>query len=210
LQLQARYLILSRMPHPKIVLASSSPYRKKLLERLRLAFEVVTPDVDESPTSDEDPEALVKRLAVAKARAAAANVGNALIIGADQVAVNATGDVIGKPESHEHAVEQLRQASANWTTLYTGVALLNNRSQQIQCDAVPIKVLFRQITDNEIENYLRAEQPYDCTGSVKVEGLGIALLSRLEGDDPSAIIGLPLICLTRMLANEGVDVLSIA
>ncbi|MDH3672569.1 MAG: Maf family nucleotide pyrophosphatase [Gammaproteobacteria bacterium] len=198
------------MPQPKIVLASSSPYRKKLLERLHLAFEVVAPEVDESPTSNEGPEALVKRLAIAKARAVAASVGNALIIGADQVAVNATGDMIGKPESHERAIEQLRQASANWTTLYTGVALLNNQSEQIQYDTVPIKVLFRELSENEIENYLRTEQPYDCTGSVKVEGLGIALLSRLEGDDPSAIIGLPLICLTRMLANEGVDVLSIA
>jgi septum formation protein len=169
--------------------------------------EVVTPDVDESPTYDEDPEALVKRLAVAKARAVATRVENALIIGADQVAVNAIGDVIGKPESHEHAVEQLRQASANWTTLYTGVALLNNQSEQIQCDAVPIKVLFRELTENEIENYLRTEQPYDCTGSVKVEGLGIALLSRLEGDDPSAIIGLPLIRLVQMLKNEGIEIL---
>ncbi len=207
MQLRARYLILSRMPHPKIVLASSSPYRKKLLERLRLNFDVVAPDVDESPNSDEDPEALVKRLAVAKARAVATRVENALIIGADQVAVNAIGDVIGKPESHEHAVEQLRQASANWTTLYTGVALLNNQSEQIQCDAVPIKVLFRELTENEIENYLRTEQPYDCTGSVKVEGLGIALLSRLEGDDPSAIIGLPLIRLVQMLKNEGIEIL---
>ncbi|MFQ5545733.1 MAG: Maf family protein [Acidiferrobacterales bacterium] len=195
------------MPHPKIVLASSSPYRKKLLERLRLAFDVVAPDVDESPNSDEGPEALVKRLAVAKARAVAASVGNALIIGADQVAVNATGDLIGKPESHEHAVEQLRQASANWTTLYTGVALLNNQSGQIHYDTVPIRVLFRELTENEIENYLRAEQPYDCTGSVKLEGLGIALLSRLQGDDPSAIIGLPLIRLVQMLKNEGVEVL---
>ena len=195
------------MPYPKIVLASSSPYRKKLLERLRLAFDVVAPDVDESPNPGEGPQALVKRLAVAKARAVAASVGNALIIGADQVAVNATGAPIGKPNSHEHAVEQLRQASANWTTLYTGVALLNNQSGQIHYDTVPIRVLFRELTENEIENYLRAEQPYDCTGSVKVEGLGIALLSRLEGDDPSAIIGLPLIRLVQMLKNEGVEVL---
>lgn len=191
----------------RIVLASSSPYRKKLLARLRLVFDVVVPDVDESPNSDEGPEALVKRLAAAKARAVAANVGNALIIGADQAAVNAAGDVIGKPKSHEHAIEQLRQASANWTTLHTGLALLNNQSGKIQSDTVPVRVLFRELTDNEIENYLRAEQPYDCTGSVKVEGLGIALLSRLEGDDPSAIIGLPLIRLVQMLKNEGIEVL---
>lgn len=197
------------MPQPKIVLASSSPYRQKLLERLHLAFDVVTPNVDESPNANEGPETLVKRLAVAKAQAVAASVGNALIIGADQVAVNTTGDVIGKPGSHAHAVEQLRQASANWTTLYTGLALLNNHSGQIQCDTVPIRALFRELTENDIENYLRAEQPYDCTGSVKIEGLGIALLSRLEGDDPSAIIGLPLIHLVQMLKNEGVEVLSL-
>ncbi len=207
LQLSARYSILSRMPHPKIVLASSSPYRKKLLERLRLTFDVVAPDVDESPNPGEGPETLVKRLAVAKARTVAASVGNALIIGADQVAVNTTGDTIGKPNSHEHAVEQLRQASANWTILHTGLALLNNQSGQVQCATVPIRVLFRELTESEIENYLRAEQPYDCTGSVKVEGLGIALLSRVEGDDPSVIIGLPLIRLVQMLKNEGIEIL---
>lgn len=192
---------------PRIVLASSSPYRKKLLERLCLAFDVMAPDVDESAKLGEAPTDLVKRLAVAKARAVSAHVGDALIIGADQVAVDAGGTSIGKPKSHEQAVEQLRRASANWTTLHTGLALLNSQSGQIQSDTVSVKVLFRKLTDREIENYLRAEQPYDCTGSVKVEGLGIALLSRVETDDPSVIIGLPLIRLVDMLKNEGVEVL---
>ncbi len=205
LQPSARYLILSRMP--KIVLASSSPYRKKLLQRLCLAFDVIAPEVDESAKPGEAPTDLVERLAVTKAHAVAAHAGNALIIGADQVAVDASGTSIGKPKSHEQAVEQLRQASANWTTLHTGLALLNSQSGHIQSDTVAVRVLFRELSDREIENYLRAEQPYDCTGSVKVEGLGIALLSRVETDDPSVIIGLPLIRLVDMLKNEGIEIL---
>lgn len=191
----------------RIILASSSPYRKKLLERLRIAFDVIAPDVDETPNPGETPVALVKRLAIAKARAGAQTRRGVLVIGSDQVAVRRTGEMIGKPRDHEHAVQQLRQASADAVTLYTGLALLNSDSGRIQSDVVPFRVFFRELSELEIENYLQSEQPYDCTGSVKVEGLGIALLQRLEGDDPNALIGLPLIRLVQMLEQENVKLL---
>lgn len=188
-----------------IVLASSSRFRRELLGRLRLAFEAVTPHVDETPLPNETPEQLARRLAVAKAQAVAASRPTALVIGSDQVAVY-DGTIVGKPQDHADAVKQLRAASGRKVVLYTGLALINSAAGRIQSDVVPFGIHFRKLTDVQIENYLRREQPYDCTGSVKSEGLGIALLERFDGDDPNALIGLPLIRLVRMLEAEGVAV----
>ncbi|MFQ5995438.1 MAG: Maf family protein [Acidiferrobacterales bacterium] len=194
------------MAAPTIILASSSAYRRNLLQQLGLSFEVVEPSVDESPRPGERPEALVKRLALSKAKSIARNHTAALVIGADQVAVH--GDtIVGKPRDHAHARQQLRQASGKTVTLYTGIAVINADSGRVQTDVVPFRVVFRDLDDAQIESYLRTEQPYDCTGSVKAEGLGIALLTRFEGEDPNALIGLPLIRLVRMLENEGVQIL---
>jgi septum formation protein len=192
------------MPAP-LVLASSSPFRRALLERLGLAFDVTTPEVDETPHRDEAPAALVERLAVAKARAVAKRHPDALIIGSDQVAVYA-GAITGKPHNHAEAVKQLRMASGQKVMLYTGLALFNAANGRLQSDVIPFGIQFRQLTEEQIENYLRKEQPYNCAGSVKSEGLGIALLERFEGGDPNALIGLPLIRLVRMLEAEGVRV----
>lgn len=189
-----------------LVLASSSSFRRVLLARLGIPFEVVTPHVDETPQPGEAPAALVERLAAAKARAAAAERPDALIIGSDQVAVY--NDVItGKPRNHAQAVRQLRAASGQKVMLYTGLALLNAATGRLQAEVIPYGIRFRELSDAQIENYLRKEQPYDCAGSVKSEGLGIALLERFEGDDPNALIGLPLIRLVRMLEREGVAVI---
>ncbi len=189
-----------------LVLASSSPYRRELLERLRLPFEVRAPEVDETPRPGESAVELVARLAEAKARAGAAGLEAALVIGSDQVAVH-DGEIVGKPRDHEHAVAQLRRASGRRVTLYTGLALLDTDSGRLQKEVVPYHVVFRPLSDAQIEDYLRKEQPYRCAGSVRAEGLGIALLERFEGDDPNALIGLPLIRLVRMLEREGVRVI---
>lgn len=189
----------------KLILASSSPFRRELLARLQIPFQVEAPDVDESPRTGERPEALVERLAIAKARAVAERNPRGLVIGSDQVAVHA-GRIVGKPGNHERAREQLREASGTAVTLYTGLALINADSGRVQSEVVTYRVVFRHLTDTQIENYLKREQPYNCAGSVKSEGLGVALLERFEGDDPAALIGLPLIRLVRMLENEGVTV----
>ena len=186
----------------KLILASSSPYRRELLQRLGIPFEVIAPDVDETPAPGETPQALVERLAIAKARAVAGQRPDALVVGSDQVAVY-DGTIVGKPLTHERAVEQLRRASGKTVTLYTGLALINGASGRTQNEVVPFQVTFRRLSDAQIENYLRKEQPYHCAGSVKSEGLGIALLERFEGDDPNTLIGLPLIRLVRMLELEG-------
>lgn len=194
------------MPHPLLVLASSSPFRRELLSRLGLPFEAISPDIDESPLAGETPATLVERLAVAKARAIAGRHPKALIIGSDQVVVY--GDrIASKPGSHQEAVEQLRAASGKTVTLHTGLALLNAANGRVQSEVVPYRVTFRQLTDAQIESYLQKEKPYGCAGSVKSEGLGIALLERFDGDDPNALIGLPLIRLVRMLEREGVAVI---
>lgn len=190
----------------KLILASSSPFRRELLARLMIPFDVDVPDVDESPLPGEPPVALVERLAIAKARAVVARHPDALVIGSDQVAVH-DGFVVGKPLTHERAVAQLRQASGQAVVLYTGLALVNSTSGRVQSEVVPYRVVFRTLTDVQIENYLRKEQPYHCAGSVKSEGLGVALLERFEGEDPATLIGLPLIRLVRMLEAEGVAVL---
>lgn len=192
--------------NPKIILASSSPFRRELLARLEIPFECVSPDIDESARVDETPQQLVERLSVAKAQAIASNQPNALVIGSDQVAVHGS-DIVGKPRDHKHAVEQLREASGKTITLYTGLALINSDSGKIQSEVVPYTVVFRELSDEMIEAYLKKEQPYNCAGSLKSEGLGIALLERFVGDDPSTLIGLPLIRLIRMLELESVKLI---
>jgi septum formation protein len=190
----------------KLILASSSPYRRELLERLKIPFEVIAPDVDEAPLPGETPSALVERLSVEKARKIADGRPGSLVIGSDQVAVY-NGSIVGKPHSHDKAVEQLRSASGRAVTLYTGLALVNADNRRVQIEVIPYRVTFRTLSDAQIESYLRKEQPYSCAGSVRSEGLGIALLERFEGDDPNTLIGLPLIRLVRMLENEGLKII---
>ena len=190
----------------RLILASSSPFRRELLSRLMIPFDVVVPDVDETPRRDESPEALVERLAVLKAQTVALKHPGTLVIGSDQVAVH-DGEIVGKPHTHERAVEQLRSASGKTVMLYTGLALVNSSSGRVQSEVVPYGVTFRALTELQIETYLRKEQPYHCAGSVKSEGLGVALLERFDGEDPATLIGLPLIRLIRMLENEGMAVI---
>lgn len=190
----------------RLVLASTSPFRKAILEKLGLPFEVRAPEIDESQQANEPPEHLVERLACSKAKEVAADCPDALIIGSDQVAV-IDGTILGKPGNHENAVSQLHLASGKSVTFLTGLCLYNAVTGQSQSEVVPFKVMFRQLTTTQIENYLRAEHPYHCAGSFKSEGLGIALFERLEGEDPNTLIGLPLIRLIRMLEKEGTRVI---
>lgn len=191
---------------PRLILASSSPFRRELLERLRIPFEIMPPELDETPLAGESPRQLTERLAIAKARKIAETERNALVIGSDQVAVY-DGVIVGKPHTHDRAVEQLRAASGKTVTLHTGLALVNSATGRTQCEVIPYRVTFRELSDSLIESYLRKEQPYACAGSVRSEGLGIALLEKFEGEDPNTLIGLPLIRLVRMLENEGVVVI---
>lgn len=184
-----------------VVLASTSPYRKAILEKLGIEFVCVPPDIDETPLADESPEQLVARLAEQKARAVAGRCPDSLIIGSDQTAV-VDGIMLGKPGDHDNAVMQLKRASGKRVVFLTGLCLHNPATQHSQVEVVPYTVVFRHLTDANIENYLHKEQPYNCAGSFKSEGLGIALFERLEGDDPNTLMGLPLIRLTRMLENE--------
>ena len=190
----------------KLILASSSPFRRELLERLHIPFEAIVPDVDETPHAGETPTLLVERLAIEKAQKIATRNPGALVIGSDQVAVY-DGVIVGKPHGHGKAVQQLRAASGKTVTLYTGLALINADTRRIQREVIPYRVTFRELSDAQIESYLRKEQPYSCAGSVRSEGLGIALLEKFEGDDPNTLIGLPLIRLVRMLENEGIQVI---
>ena len=188
-----------------LILASTSPYRRELLHRLGLPFEVASPQTDESRWPGESPETMALRLSEAKARAVAGAHPDALIIGSDQVA--AVDDVIcGKPGCHERAVEQLRALSGKTVNFYTGLCLYNTRTGVVEVCGVPTLVTFRDLTDQEIERYLRCEPAYDCAGSARSEGLGIALLSRIAGDDPNALVGLPLIALCALLRRQGVAV----
>lgn len=187
----------------KIVLASSSVYRKELLQRLRIHFETMSPDVDESPGMNELPQETAIRLAELKARAVAEYFPDALIIGSDQVVV--WGSLrLGKPMNHENAVKQLRQIQGQEVLFYTALCLLNAATDRMQVKQVPYHVKFRQLSEQQIQNYLKIEQPYHCAASAKSEGLGIALIERMTGDDPNALIGLPLIALIDMLSVEGV------
>ena len=188
----------------KLVLASSSEYRKSLLERLGLRFECHSPDIDESAQAGETPVELVERLAIAKARKVAADTHPALIIGSDQVAV-LDGQIVGKPKDHRDAVKQLTDASGREVELYTGLCLYNSHSRNIQHSVEKYSVVFRSLTTEQIEQYLKKDQPYDCAGSLKSESLGIAMLSKLQGNDPNTLIGLPLIRLVDMLIQEGID-----
>lgn len=195
-----------KLKNMSIVLASTSIYRKELLERLRLPFITASPNVDETPLPQEAPQQLVRRLAEVKARAVATQFPDALIIGSDQVAI-LDGHILGKPGNHERAAAQLRMASGKRLEFLTGLCLLNAVSGNAQLDVVSYTAVFRALTDRKIENYLRREQPYHCAGAFKSEQLGIALCERFEGEDPSALIGLPLIRLVHMLEREGVSVI---
>ncbi|KQO13613.1 septum formation inhibitor Maf [Acidovorax sp. Leaf76] len=185
-----------------LVLGSTSRYRRELLERLRLPFDVAAPHVDETPEPGEAPRTLALRLALAKARAVAQQYPQAVVIGSDQVA-DLAGTPLGKPGEHERAVQQLRQMRGQTVIFQTTVAVVCAATGFKQVDLAPVEVTFRDLSDAEIERYLRAEQPYDCAGSAKSEGLGIALLDAIHSDDPTALIGLPLIRTCRMLRAAG-------
>ena len=187
----------------KLVLASTSVYRRELLQRFGLPFDIARPDLDESPLPEEAPWATAERLAVEKARAVASQFDSALIIGSDQVAYM-DGARFGKPGTVERAIAQLKSMSGRSVIFHTALAVLNTRTGHVQVDAVPTEVRFRTLSDEEIVRYVDKERPLDCAGSAKSEGLGITLLDALRGDDPNALVGLPLIALARMLRNEGV------
>jgi len=189
-------------PMTQLVLASTSPFRREILQKLHIDFESCSPKVDETRLDDESPEALVARLAQAKAEAVAGQYPNALIIGSDQVAVNGE-EILGKPGTHGRAIEQLMATSGKKVTFLTGLALHNSATGETQVKVVPFHVHFRELTQQQIENYLNVEKPYNCAGSFKSEAFGITLFSKLEGDDPNTLIGLPLIELVQMLEREG-------
>ena len=194
------------MPHAQIVLASTSPFRKELLHKLGLPFETANPATDESLIPGETPEATALRLSEAKARAVASQFPDALIIGSDQVAC-LDGQIFGKPGTHDKAVKQLQTMRGRTINFFTGLCLFNAKTGRAQVCGVPTLVTFRNLSDEEIENYLRKEQPYNCAGSAKSEGLGIAVIEKMQGDDPNALVGLPLIALCSLLRNEGVYVI---
>jgi septum formation protein len=189
----------------RLVLASTSRYRKALLERLGLPFEVAAPQVDERPLGAETPPQTAVRLAALKAQAVRAAHRDALIIGSDQTATSG-GRALGKPGDHASAARQLRALSGKSADFHTAVALLDAANGKVQTALVPCRVHFRAFDDARIERYLRKEQPYDCAGSAKAEGLGIALIARIETEDPTSLIGLPLIALTEMLEKAGAPV----
>lgn len=189
-----------------LVLASTSRYRSELLARLRIPFQTAAPDVDETPLPKESAKQTSWRLSRAKAQAVAANHPDALIIGSDQVALLGNRQ-LGKPITHDNAVLQLRAMCGQTVIFYTALTLFNARTGNIQTEVAVNKVNYRELTDAQIENYLHTEQPYNCAGSAKSEGLGIALVSSMEGDDPNALVGLPLILLVNMLLREGVKIL---
>jgi septum formation protein len=192
---------------PRLVLASTSPYRRELLQRLRLPFVVIAPEVDESAAPGEAPPALAQRLALAKANAVAEREPNAIVIGSDQVA-ELDGVALGKPGSHDRATRQLRSMSGRAVRFHTAVAVARGSSGFLQQALVTVTVRFRQLSDHEIERYLLLEQPYDCAGSAKCETLGIVLAEAIESDDPTALVGLPLIRTSAMLRAAGLDPLA--
>ena len=192
------------MSLPALILASTSRYRRELLQRLRLPFEVVAPQVDETPMPGEAPAALAQRLALAKAHAVAALRPDAVVIGSDQVA-DLDGKPIGKPHTHERAVAQLRSMRGRRVIFQTAVAVVRADRGYAQVLLAPVAVSFRNLSDVEIEHYLRTEQPYDCAGSAKCETLGIALLDAIHSDDPTALVGLPLIRTCALLREAGLD-----
>lgn len=185
-----------------LVLGSTSRYRAELLARLKLPFDIASPDVDETPLPNEKPEALARRLAIAKARAVAARHPQALVIGSDQVA-DLDGEPLGKPGTHARALDQLRRMQGRSVIFQTAVAVVCVDTGFEQSDLAAVQVQFRPLTDAQIEAYLLSEQPYDCAGSAKSEGLGIALLEAIHNDDPTALVGLPLIRTCRLLRAAG-------
>ncbi|NBS46649.1 MAG: septum formation inhibitor Maf [Betaproteobacteria bacterium] len=191
----------------EVILASTSRYRRELLERLQLPFRVESPEVDETPAPGESPKALALRLARAKAHAVAQRHPQAVVIGSDQVA-DLDGQALGKPGTHARAVGQLQRMRGQTVVFQTAVAVLCVATGYESVDLAAVKVRFRALSDAEIEAYLRAEQPYDCAGSAKSEGLGIALLDEIVNDDPSALVGLPLIRTARMLREAGIPLLA--
>ena len=193
------------MNSARLILASTSPYRRALLARLGLPFEVIAPDVDETPLAEETAERTALRLAEAKARAGRPFAGGGLIVGSDQVAV-IDGEKLGKPGDHAAAARQLQRVRGKRVVFHTALCLYNAAADRVQLANVPTTVLFREITDAQIERYLVLDRPYDCAGSARIEALGIALVERVLSDDPTALIGLPLMQLVSMLRNEGIDV----
>ncbi|CAM8665352.1 Maf Nucleotide-binding protein implicated in inhibition of septum formation [Comamonadaceae bacterium] len=194
-------------PQRKLVLGSTSVYRRELLERLRLPFSVAAPHVDETPQPGETPVALARRLALAKAHAVAKVHPDCIVIGSDQVA-DLNGQPLGKPGTHERAIAQLQAMRGQTVIFQTAVAVVCQASGFVQEDLAAVKVQFRDLSDAEIEHYLHAEKPYDCAGSAKSEGLGISLLNAIDNDDPTALVGLPLIRTCRMLRAAGLNLLS--
>jgi septum formation protein len=192
--------------HRPLVLGSTSPYRRELLSRLRLPFQTAVPEVDETPEPGELPLALARRLALAKARAVAAQFPDAVVIGSDQVA-DLGGEPLGKPGTHERAVAQLRLMRGQTVVFHTAVAVVCAATGFEQLEVAPVEVKFRDLSDGEIEAYLQAERPYDCAGSARSEGLGVALLDAIDSDDPTALVGLPLIRTCRMIRAAGMKVL---
>jgi len=190
----------------QLILGSSSPFRAEILAKLGLDFITASPEIDESPIENEHAEQLVQRLSESKARKIAERYPDALIIGSDQVAL-LEGEILGKPGDHDNAVRQLTAASGKPVRFLTGLALFNSKTGEMQSLVEPFEVSFKSLSSSQIEFYLRQEQPYQCAGSFKSEGFGISLFSKLNGDDPNSLIGLPLIRLIDLLGNEGIDVL---
>lgn len=197
---------MSEPTYRKLILGSTSPYRRELLARLRIPFEAVAPDVDETQQGNETPKQMACRLAMNKARAVAAQHPTSVVIGSDQVA-DLDGQALGKPGNHARAVAQLQKMRGETVIFQTAVAVVCLESGFAEVDLAQVKVKFRALSDTEIEAYLQAETPYDCAGSAKSEGLGIALLESIDNDDPTALIGLPLIRTCRMIQAAGVRVL---
>ena len=190
-----------------LVLASTSPFRKTLLAKLNLPFICAKPNIDETAVKNETPQALVRRLAIEKAQAVASQYPDALLIGSDQVAV-CDGQILGKPHNFDNGVKQLTQFSNKAVTFYTGLCVYNSATEHVTALVEPFTVHFKSLTQKEIAHYLHAEQPYNCAGSFKSEGLGICLFDKLEGDDPNTLIGLPLIKLVVLLKEHQLDVLA--
>lgn len=196
----------SAMTAPRLILASTSPYRRELLGKLGLAFEAIAPDIPETPRADETPAALATRLAAEKARAVAGRLDGGLVIGSDQVAV-LDGRLLGKPLDRDHTFQQLRRSAGRSVVFHTAVCVVDAATGEAKADLDRCTVVFRPLTDAQIERYVERERPFDCAGGFKAEGLGIALFERIEGEDPNALVGLPLIRLTRLLEAFGVAVL---
>ncbi len=189
-----------------LILASSSEYRRQLLQKLLVPFTSISPKIDETPLADEKPHETALRLAQEKAKKIGAEYSHALVIGCDQVAT-LDGEELGKPGNHQNATEQLKKMRGREVKFHSALCLFNAATGNMQADVVPYLVRFRQFTDEQIESYLSKEQPYQCAGSAKSEGLGVALIERMIGEDPNALIGLPLIKLISMLSNEGIEIL---